>query len=212
MIVVNCEQGSPEWLSARVGIATASRFADVLARLKGGEEAATRKGYRTELVVERLTGSPAPSFTSFDMKLGTEREPLGRAEYEARFGAFVTEVGFCRHDSLPAGSSPDGLIEEDGGIEIKCPNRSTHFGYLKLDTFQAPSNYVAQIQGNLWITGRQWWDFVSYNPDFPPNLQLIRRRIARDNAFIAMLENEVALFLEEVDLDEQFARNYKEST
>lgn len=210
MIVVNHPQGSPEWLAARVGLATASRFSSVLAKIRNGE-AAERRNYRMELVVERLTGLPAPTFVSMDMRIGTEREPLARSEYEAKFGLFVTETGFCRHDTLLAGSSPDGLIDDDGGIEIKCPNRSTHFGYLKLDTFEAPAEYVAQIQGNLWITGRKWWDFVSFNPEFPENTRLIRRRIARDEQYITTLAAEVEEFLKEVQRDEEFALNYKEA-
>lgn len=210
MIVVNHPQGSPEWLAARVGRATASRFSSVLAKIRNGE-AAERRNYRMELVVERLTGLPAPAFVSMDMRIGTEREPFARAEYEAKFGLFVTETGFCQHDTLLAGSSPDGLIDDDGGIEIKCPNRSTHFGYLKLDTFETPAEYVAQVQGNMWITGRKWWDFVSFNPEFPENTRLIRRRIARDEQYITTLAAEVEKFLKEVQQDEEFALNYKEA-
>lgn len=210
MIVVNHPQGSPEWLAARVGRATASRFSAVLAKIKSGE-AADRRNYRTELVVERLTGLPAPSFMSFDMKIGVEREPFARSEYEAKFGQFVTETGFCQHDTLLAGSSPDGLIDDDGGLEIKCPNRSTHFGYLSLPPGTPPPEYVAQIQGNLWITDRKWWDFVSFNPEFPENTRLIRRRVLRDQQYSDLLAAEVEAFLQEVQRDEEFALNYKEA-
>jgi hypothetical protein len=210
MIVINHPQGSPEWLAARVGRATASRFSDVLAMTRNGE-AAVRRNYRAELVVERLTGTPASQFVSFDMKLGTEREPFARSEYEARFGAFVIETGFCQHDTLLAGSSPDGLIDDDGGIEIKCPSRSTHVGYLSLQPGTPPPEYMAQIQGNLWVTERKWWDFVSFNPEFPENTRLIRRRVARDDQYIATLAAGVEAFLQEVQRDEEFALNYKEA-
>lgn len=181
-------QGTPEWLAARLGRATGSRFSDVLAGGKG----LTRKAYATQLALETITGQVAETFSSQDMAVGTEREPIARAQYEALTGNFVTEVGFCLHGSLPCGVSPDGLVDEDGGLEIKCPKASTHAGYLALAG--EPSGYTAQIQGCMWITGRRWWDFVSYHPDFPANARLIVRRIARDQAFIDRLAGEIATF------------------
>ncbi len=198
MKIISCQQGSDTWHSARAGVATASRFADIMATVKTGE-AAGRRGYRADLVVELLTGKPLEGFSSAAMRQGTEREPLARLAYEAETGNVVEEVGFLKHDALPAGASPDGLIGADGGLEIKCPERSAHLRYL----FQQaePPEYRWQIQGGLWISGRTWWDFVSFNPDFPEDLQLIVRRIARDEAAIAALAAEVERFMNETQAD-----------
>lgn len=195
MRVINCEQGTEEWFAARVGIATASGFADILAKIKSGE-AATRRNYRAQLVVERLTKKPIPTFQSAAMRQGIEREPDARMAYMIKTGLVVEQVGFLRHEELEAGASPDGLIEKDGGLEIKCPELATHLSYLKLKT--EPPEYTAQIQGNLWIGEREWWDFCSYNPDFPENLQLVIRRVYRNEAYIKTLADEVARFMDEV--------------
>lgn len=195
MKIINCEQGTEEWFAARVGIATASGFADILAKIKSGE-AATRRNYRAQLVVERLTKKPIPTFQSAAMRQGIEREPDARMAYMIKTGLVVEQVGFLRHEELEAGASPDGLIEKDGGLEIKCPELATHLSYLKLNT--EPPEYTAQIQGNLWISEREWWDFCSYNPDFPENLQLVIRRVYRNEAYIKTLADEVARFMDEV--------------
>jgi YqaJ-like viral recombinase domain len=204
MRVIECEQGSAQWLAERAGKATASEFASVMAKIKSGE-AAERKNYRTRLVVERLTGKPIPTFQSAAMRQGTEREPDARMAYMIKTGAVVDQVGFCAHDTLSAGASPDGLIGADGGLEIKCPELSAHLEYLKLD--REPKIYSWQIQGCMWITGRSWWDFVSYNPDFPEQLQLCVRRVQRDMEAIDLLEREVEKFLLEVDQEELLIRN-----
>lgn len=203
MKVITCEQGSPEWLAARCGIATASGFSDILATIKSGE-AAARRNYRARLVVERLTGKPVEYFQTAAMRQGTEREPAARSAYEAQTGAWVNEVGFCRHDVMEAGASPDGMIGDDGGLEIKCPELATHLAYLRMAGM--PPEYVAQVQGNLWITGRAWWDFASYSPDFPEGLQLSVRRVFRDDAYIKGLELAVGLFMAEVREEEAALR------
>lgn len=195
MIIIDHPQGSEEWLASRSGIATASCFADVMAVIKSGE-AASRRNYRAKLVVERLTGKPVKGFVTKAMEQGTEREPLARVAYEAETGNSVSEVGLCRHDTLECGASPDGLIGDKGGLEIKCPELATHLEYLRLKT--VPVEYFWQVQGGLWITGREWWDFVSFNPDFPENLQLAVRRVQRDEDAIKRLSAEVARFMDEV--------------
>lgn len=200
---IECEQGSEEWLAARAGIATASCFADVLATIKSGE-AAVRRNYRAKLVVERLTGKVIDSFTTAAMRQGTEREPLARDAYMVHSGSFVEAVGFMRHDTLEAGASPDGLIDDDGVLEIKCPELATHLEYLRLRS--EPPAYTAQIQGEMWISGRQWCDFVSFNPDFPAHLQLIVRRVPRDEKYIAGLALAVELFMSEVREEEAAIR------
>lgn len=203
MQVITAEQRSPEWFAARLGKATGSRFADVLAGGKG----LTRKAYAVELALEIVTGKAVEGFTSQAMQDGIDREPIARALYEAYSGHFVDEVGFCLHDALPCGVSPDGLINHDGGLEIKCPKASTHASYLALQA--EPPAYTAQIQGCMWVTGRQWWSFVSYHPDFPENAQLIVRRIKRDDAYIAKLEEAIKAFAKEVQAEVDLIRSFK---
>ena len=203
MKIITASQGTPEWFSARLGLATGSKFSDVLAGGKG----LTRKAYAVQLALEIVTGKQAETFTNQAMQDGTEREPIARALYEAHTGNFVDEVGFCRHDSIECGVSPDGLIDEDGGLEIKCPKASTHAGYLAIPA--EPSTYTAQIQGCMWVTGRSWWDFVSYHPDFPENAQLIVRRIKRDSDYIVKLEQAVKSFSKEVAEEVALIKNFK---
>ena len=189
------DQGSIEWFQARAGLATASRFKDVLAKIKSGE-AAVRKNYKAQLVVERLTGLAQETYTNAAMQYGTETEPLARAAYEFRSDNQVEEIGFIRHKELLTGCSPDGLIGKDGGVEIKCPFQSA----VHIETLLngMPPEHMAQIQGTLWITGRQWWDFVSFDPRLPAHLQIYIRRIERDGKYISDLETEVIAFLSEI--------------
>jgi hypothetical protein len=201
-------QGSVEWLAARAGIATASCFSAIMATIKSGE-AAERRNYRAQLVVERLTGKAAPSFQTDAMRLGIEREPLARQMYESLFGNLVDEVGLCLHDELECGASPDGLVDSDGGLEIKCPGLAKHLEYLRLKA--EPPEYTWQIQGCMWITGRQWWDFVSFNPDFPEDLQMVARRIPRDEVAIQRLADKVASFMDEVRAEVEEVRNLRKA-
>lgn len=206
MKIIECVQGEPLWLATRCGVATASRFGAIIATIKTGE-AAERRNYRTDLVVERLTGRPLDAFQTAAMRQGIEREPMARQAYESLTGNLVEQVGFCRHDELDAGSSPDGLIDNLGGLEIKCPERTAHLRYLQQDG--EPAEYTWQIQGGMWITEREWWDFVSFNPDFPENLQLIVRRIRRNDDAIKKLEAEVRKFLAEVDAEVERVQSLK---
>jgi hypothetical protein len=196
--VLDHPQGGDAWLAARCGLATASCFADVMATLKSGGEASERRNYRARLVVERLTKKPVPTFQNAAMKQGTDREPFARDAYEIHTGNLVDQVGLCLHDEMECGASPDGLIDDGGGLELKCPELAAHLRYLKLEKGCAPAEYFWQVQGCLWITGREWWDFASWNPDFPENLQLTIRRINRDKAAIDKLAAEVARFMDEV--------------
>lgn len=189
------KQGTPEWLAARCGLATASRFSDVLATIKSGE-AASRRNYRAQIIAERLTGVPADSYQSVEMKWGTEQEPFSRIAYEARTGNVVIEVAFVQHPTIAAGASPDGFVDDDGQVEIKCPNTATHIDTLLKG--MSP-DHVPQIQGNLWMSGRKWLDFISYDPRMPERMQLYIQRVPRDDAYIAKLEAEVRKFLLEVD-------------
>lgn len=187
------EQGSSEWLEARLGHVTASCFADVLAKGEG----ITRKKYMRRLVAERLTGKPTESYSSSHTERGTEQEPYARLEYEAVTGNAVQEVGFIKHSVLMVGVSPDGVIDDDGGTEIKSVIPTVQIETIERG--KAPAAHIPQIQGALWITGRKWWDFVSYSPDMPQSLRLYICRVDRNEEYIANLEAEVIKFLAEAD-------------
>lgn len=190
------EQGTVEWHLQRLGKVTASRVADVLSKGKSGESA-SRKNYRTELVVQRLTGTPGESFTNAAMEWGTATEPLARVAYEAEMGVFVNQVAFIDHPSIANfGCSPDGVIG-DGLIEIKCPNSSTHIEYLSDN--KPPAKYIPQMQCQMAVTGAKWCDFVSFDPRLPNDLQLFVVRLERDEEYIEAMETEVKKFLSEVE-------------
>ncbi|WP_315792344.1 MULTISPECIES: lambda exonuclease family protein [unclassified Bradyrhizobium] len=202
MTIHKVEQGSPEWHALRCGKVTASKIPDVCARVKSGGYSAMRNNYKAALVLERLTGRPSEGgFTSKDIENGKLREPDARAEYELRFRCEVEQIGFADHPTIPmAGASADGLVGEDGGVEIKCPIAATHLAYLRADV--VPSDYLPQITWNLaCLPERKWWDFVSYHPDFPESMQLFRKRLMRDDKRIAETEAMVRDFLAEVDAD-----------
>lgn len=187
-------QGSPEWFAERCGMATASKFKDIMAKVKSGE-AAGRRNYRAAVVCERLTGRPAETYSNAAMEWGTQTEPLARMAFEIVTGALVEEVGFIRHATLMAGASPDGLIDADGMIEIKCPNTATHIETL---LGGMSPDHMPQVQGQMWIAGRRWVDFVSFDPRLPEKLKLHIQRISRDDIYIKTLESEVTAFLESV--------------
>jgi putative phage-type endonuclease len=190
------EQGSAEWLAIRLGKVTASRITDVLAKGKSGE-AATREDYRTELLVQRLTNEPGESFTNAAMEWGTQTEPMARIAYEAHANVFVEQVAFVDHPTIEwFGCSPDGLVGESGLLEIKCPASKNHLKYLLAG--KPPAKYVPQMQCQMAVTGREWCDFVSYDPRLPEDLQLFVVRLERDVSYIMAMEEEVSKFLGEV--------------
>lgn len=192
------QQGTAEWHQARLGKVTASRITDVMATLKSGGEAASRKNYRAQLVVERLTGQPTESYTNVAMQWGIDNEPAARECYEFVTGRTVDQVGFIDHPVVAnSGASPDGLVGDDGLVEIKCPNTATHIEYLLAGV--VPSDYIKQMQWQMACTGRKWCDFVSYDPRLTLNLQLFIRRLDRDEKLIAEMEAAVLTFLGEVD-------------
>jgi len=194
---VAIEQGTDAWKALRLGKVTASRVADVLSKGKSGESA-SRKNYRTELVVQRLTGQPGESFTNAAMEWGTATEPMARIAYEVEKQQFVEQVAFVDHPSIEwFGCSPDGLVNDDGLIEIKCPNSTTHIEYLTDQ--KPPARYIPQMQCQMAVTGRQWCDFVSFDPRLPDDLQLFVVRLERDQEYIEAMEAEVKKFLSEVD-------------
>lgn len=187
------EQGSDLWFQERLGHATASCFADVLAKGEG----IVRKKYLRRLVAERLTGKPLESYSNPHTDRGTEQEPYARLEYEAMSGNFVQEVGFIKHLDLLAGCSPDGLIDDNGGVEIKSVIPTVQIETIERGGY--PAAHKAQIQGSMWISGRSWWDFVSYSPDMPEPLRVYIFRVERDEQYIETLQQEVIKFLAEVE-------------
>jgi len=205
----NVIQGSPEWFQQRLGRATASRIADIIAKTKTGYST-SRENYCVELALERITGARQESFTNDAMRWGTETEPLARAAYEARTGAIVDEVAMVPHPTIDmSGASPDGLIDVDGQLEIKCPNSATH---IKTMLSSSPdSKYITQMMWQMACTGRKWCDFVSFDPRFPLHLQLFVTRIERDDDAIYLMECEVERFLKEVDSMVKQLNNMKEA-
>ena len=192
------EQRSDEWFAARLGKVTASRVADVIAQTKTGYSS-SRKNYLTELLCERLTGTKAEGYSNAAMQRGTELEPVARSIYEMESGLTVIETGFVDHPEIAmTGASPDGLVGDEGLIEIKCPNPATHLETLLIK--EAPKKYIPQIQWQLACTGREWCDFVSYAPEFPDDMKLFICRVFRDEGYIRNLELEIQAFLRELDL------------
>ena len=190
------EQRTDEWFAVRIGKVTASRVADVIAKTKSGYGAG-RANYLADLVVERLTGQKAQGFSNAAMEWGTEQEPHARAAYSAKTGIMVEEVGFIDHPTVAmSGASPDGFAEE-GLIEVKCPNTATHLEYVLAEL--PPLKYFTQMQWQMACTGRPWCDFVSFDPRLPERLQLLVVRVPRDDNYIKMLEQEVIVFLQELD-------------
>jgi len=191
-------QGTPEWYAARAGKVTASRISDVTAKIASGKPSALRATYMGELLCERLTGVCEPGFVSPAMQWGTDNECHARAAYAAVKGLDVYEVGFVDHlEVAMSGASPDGYVGEDGLVEFKCPNTATHIDTL--ETGAVPTKYLGQIQWQLACTGRQWCDFVSYDPRLPPSLRLFAKRVPRDASLILNLESEVTAFVSELD-------------
>ncbi|MFB6449289.1 lambda exonuclease family protein [Bradyrhizobium tunisiense] len=191
------EQGSPEWKALRCGRVTASRVADIVAKTKSGYSA-SRANYMAQLITERLTETVAEGFTNAAMQHGTETEPEARSAYEFYQGVSVEQIAFVPHPTIDqAGASPDGLIDGDGLVEIKCPQSATHLETLLGQA--VPGKYETQIQFQMACTGRQWCDFVSYDPRMPENMRLFIKRVPRDSARIAELEAEIIRFLKELD-------------
>jgi len=191
------EQGTPEWQALRVGKLTASRVADMLATVKTGESM-SRKNLRADLIAERLTGNKSDSYSNSAMNWGVETEPQARVAYEVFSYNFVDQIAFVDHPTIPKfGCSPDGLVGDDGLIEIKCPNTSTHLEYI--ETRKPPSKYMTQMMSQMSVTGRRWCDWVSFDPRLPDGLKLLVVRIERDDEVIAKIEAEAIKFLAEVD-------------
>lgn len=188
------DQGTPEWLAERSGKVTASALSNVMM----AKTAAGYQNYMAQLICERLTGQPVETFKSAAMEYGTETEPQARAFYELESGNDVTECGFIPHPTLAnSGASPDGLIGPDGGLEIKVPQPAKHIKNLMGGTID--KTYMLQMQWAMACTGREWWDFVSFNPTFPDHLKIHIQKVERNVETIEEITGAVTRFLADVD-------------
>lgn len=190
------EQRSADWFAIRCGRVTASRIADLMAKTKSGYST-SRANYRAQIICERLTGTVEPSFCSPAMQHGIDTEAEAREAYRQHMLCTVEEIGFVEHPSLFAGASPDGLIGDDGMVEIKCPLTATHIDTLLNGA--VADKYIKQMQFQMACTGRTWCDFVSYDPRLPEPMRLFVQRVPRDDEHIAEIEREVTAFLAEID-------------
>ena len=193
-IIESCEQGSAEWLSMRLGKITASRVKDVLTKGRGNTPSKTAESYMMELIAEVLTRQSKPFFENDAMRWGTETEPQARSMYEVN-NNFVTvkEVAFVQHNDQ-VGISPDGLVGEDGLLEVKCPNTTTQIKRALSGDYAA--DYKAQIQMQLWVTNREWCDFVSFDPRLDCAAGYLQQRVERDELYIEEMKTKVYSFIE----------------
>jgi len=198
-------QGTDDWKLDRCGKVTASRVADVIARTKSGY-GASRAAYMADLLCERLTGRPMEGFQNAAMLRGTEIEPVARRRYSIKTGNLIENMGFVTHPFIPmSGASPDGKVAGQRRlIELKCPHSHTHFSYIESRT--VPKDYLTQQQWQMACTGAEANDFVSFDDRVPENLQLLIIPVERDDAYIAMLEQEVEKFLDELAAKEKLLR------
>ena len=193
---VNCEQGTEEWLRSRLGKVTASKFKDVMTNGRGGAASKTAESYMMELIAEKLVQAPVNDFSSPAIKHGNDNEPHARSVYSWRTGSPVETVGFATHIEHPdVGASSDGLVGDEGIIEIKCPyNPTNHLHTLTSQCF--PKQYEWQIQGQLWVLQRKWCDFVSFDPRMPESHMMVVIRVERDEEQIQALSERVLLFVD----------------
>lgn len=192
------EQGTAGWLKARCGCLTASRMAEAMDFLKGGKESKARAKFKIELLAERLTDSMVERFVTDAMRHGIECEPLARDKYEELSGEIVQACGFAQHGEIPFfGASPDGLVGNDGLLEIKCPTSSTYLEwYLDGDV---PEQHKPQMLAQLAVTGRKWVDFVAFDPRLPENVQYFQRRFEPGSEEIKAVEEAATAFLNEIE-------------
>ena len=201
------EQRTEEWFKQRLGKVTASAISNVIAKTKTGVSA-SRENYSTQLTLERLTGEQAEFYTNAAMEWGTVTEPKARQAYEIYREVFVDEVGFITHPMIEmSGASPDGLVGDDGLVEIKCPESKTQMETLLNQ--KVPTKYMPQMQWQMACTGRKWCDFVSFDPRMPENLRLFVQRVERNDEYIVMLEQEVRDFLLDIDRKVEILRRIK---
>lgn len=198
--IIACEQGSPDWFAARLGIPTASEFKTIIGVKKDAREKVTRQTYMRKLAGEIITGVPMESYTNANMERGKELEDEARKIYAFMKDADPERVGFIRNGN--SGCSPDSLIGTDGGLEIKVVLPHTQIERLQDAVF--PPEYRAQVQGSLWVCNRVWWDFASYCPGLP----LFTIRVQRDAEYIATISAAVDQFNDELNGIVDFVRKY----
>jgi hypothetical protein len=198
--ILNCEQGSAEWFAARAGIPTASEFHTVMAIGPKGGKSVTRQAYLAKLAGEIITGEPMATYTNSDMERGKQMEDEARDLYSFMNNVEPTRVGFIRSDV--AGCSPDSLIGANGGLEIK--SAAPHIQIDRILKGQLPTEHKAQVHGNLWLTDREWWDFMSYCPKLPPFII----RVKRDEEYISSIAHHVSLFNGELRQTVDYIRGY----
>jgi hypothetical protein len=192
------EQGTVEWLIARIGCVTASHIKDVLAKTKKGTESAARQTYKMQVLTEIITGRATEHYVSEAMQFGLDNEPLARTSYEMERDVEVEKVGFVLHPEIKrSGASPDGLVGEFGLVEFKVPNTATHLEYLLAQT--VPDEYKPQMMWQMACSGRKWCDFVSYDPRLPQEFGLFIIRYERDDKLIAEMECKVTQFIVELN-------------
>lgn len=194
-----CTQLSSEWFQHHAARVTASHLAQVMDFTKGGQPGSKRQTYLRTKLAEMLTGiAIQDNYVSFEMRQGLDREPHGIAAYEAQEGVMVERIGFALHDDIPRfGCSPDGLVGDDGGLELKCPKAGTHLKWI-LDGV-IPEEQLPQIDGEILVTGRAWWDFATFCPEVPKPLQLMVIRRERNAMAEANIERHVRQFNGELD-------------
>ncbi len=195
-IIKDVEQGSSEWLKLRLGKITASKMKDLLTNGRSGKPSKTAETYMYELIAERLTGESKPFFENDAMRWGTDKEPEARAMYELHNNVTVEEVAFIELDEN-IGMSPDGLVGDKGLLEIKCPATVTQLKRALTDDYS--SDYTAQIQMQLWVSGREWCDFVSYDPRLAGSASYLQIRRMRDDEFIKGMIEKTELFIIEMN-------------
>ena len=199
MRIIDVDQGTEAWLEARLGCPSGSGFSKLIKA--DGKPSTQAEGYINQLIAELLTGRTTEVKVNEWMQRGTDLEPMARSYYELVKGVEVKEVGFCKHDTLECGVSPDGLIDNDGGLEIKAPKPETFVKYVR--SGKLPTEYKAQVHGCLWLTERDWWDFVAYHETMKPMII----RVHRDEAYIKALEEAVTQAVEIIQSEVERLRN-----
>lgn len=200
MKLIQCEQGSMEWMVARVGLTTASRF-DRIITPKTRKPSGSRPLLRAELLAEWLMGQPLDWGTNAYVERGTDLEAEARNYYALQYDADVQQVGFVLRDDGLVGGSPDGLLGLHGVLEIKCPMAVQHVRYM----LGEDPDYIGQVQGYLYLTGRDWCDVLSYNPELPP----VVNRVERDEDYIGALVPVLDKFVEQLELDKINLARYR---
>ena len=192
--ILNMEQGSEEWREVRLGTPTASQFHRIITPT--GKLSAQREAYMAELLAEWALGQPDDEFSTEWTQRGTILEPYAFKAYAFVTDMFPDKVGFCRiggNNGRAVGCSPDALVGDKGGLELKCPKAANHLIYLFRD--EVPRQYEMQVQGSLWVTGREWWDFASYHPELPTFI----KRSEPNEKLQAAFDDHIPLFVEELE-------------